>query len=54
MFKKQKAQPTIQDLQLEINSIKQEIREIRTNSQVAYEQFRQEIFALTILKNKIP
>jgi hypothetical protein len=30
MFKKQKAQITIQDLQLEINSIKQEIREIRT------------------------
>ena len=37
MFKAQKAQTTIHDLQLEINSIKQEIREIRTNSQIAHE-----------------
>jgi hypothetical protein len=51
MFKKQKAQTTIQDLELEINSIKQEIREIRTNSQVAHEQFRQEIFALKLENN---
>jgi hypothetical protein len=37
MFKTQKAQTTFHDLQLEINSIKQEIREIRTNSQIAHE-----------------
>jgi hypothetical protein len=48
MFKKQKAQTTIQDLQLEINSIKQEIM---TNSQIAHEQFRQELLALK-LENK--
>ena len=36
MFKTQKAQITIKDLQLEINSIKQEIKEIRTNSQIAH------------------
>jgi hypothetical protein len=52
MFKKQKAQVTIQDLQLEINSIKQEIREIRVNSQTAYEQFSQEISALKLGNNK--
>jgi molybdopterin converting factor small subunit len=52
MFKKQKAQITIQDLQLEINSIKQEIREIRTNSQIAHEQFRQELLALKLENNK--
>ena len=52
MFKKQKAQITIQDLQLEINSIKQEIREIRTNSQIAHEQFSQEISALKLENNK--
>ena len=46
MFKIQKAQTTIQDLQLEINSIKQEIREIRTNSHIAHEQFSQELLAL--------
>ena len=34
MFKKRKAQTTIQDLQLEINSIK---KEIMTNSQIAHE-----------------
>jgi hypothetical protein len=51
MFKKQKAQTTIQDLQLEINSIKQEIREIMINSQIAHEQFRQELLALK-LENK--
>jgi hypothetical protein len=52
MFKKQKAQVTIQDLQLEINSIKQEIREIKVNSQTAYEQFSQEISALKLGNNK--
>ena len=52
MFKKQKAQITIQDLQLEINSIKQEIREIRTNSQIAHEQFSHEISALKLENNK--
>jgi hypothetical protein len=52
MFKKQKAQVTIQDLQLEINSIKQEIRKIRENSQTAYEQFSQEISALKLGNNK--
>jgi hypothetical protein len=51
MFKKQKAQTTIQDLQLEINSIKQEIREIRINSQIAHEQFRQELLALKLENN---
>ena len=40
MFKNQKAQITIQNLQLEINSIRQEIKEIRTDSQIAQEQFR--------------
>jgi hypothetical protein len=53
MFKTQKAQITIQDLQLEINSIKQEIREIRTNSQIAYEQFTQELLALKLENNYI-
>jgi hypothetical protein len=52
MFKKQKTQITIQDLQLEINSIKQEIKEIRTNSQIAHEQFSQEISALKLENNK--
>jgi hypothetical protein len=52
MFKQQKAQITIQDLQLEINSIKQEIREIRTNSQTAHEQFSQDISALKLENNK--
>jgi hypothetical protein len=52
MFKKQKAQVTIQDLQLEINSIKQEIREIKVNSQTTYEQFSQEISALKLGNNK--
>ena len=52
MFKKQKAQITIQDLQLEINSIKQEIREIRTNSQIAHEQISQEISILKLENNK--
>jgi mannitol/fructose-specific phosphotransferase system IIA component (Ntr-type) len=51
MFKTQKTQTTIQDLQLEINSIKQEIREIRTNSQIAHEQFRQELLALKLENN---
>jgi hypothetical protein len=37
MFKKQKAQITIQDLQLEINSIRQEIKEIKNDSQIAHE-----------------
>ena len=53
MFKTQKAQTTIQDLQLEINSIKQEIREIRTDSQIAYEQFTQELLALKLENNYI-
>ena len=48
MFKTQKAQTTIQDLQLEINSIKQEIREIKTNSQNAHEQFTQELLDLKL------
>jgi hypothetical protein len=48
MFKTQKAQTTIQDLQLEINSIKQEIKEIRTDSQIAHEQFTQELLALKL------
>ena len=52
MFKKQKAQITIQDLQLEINSIKQEIRKIRTNSQITHEQFSQKISALKLENNK--
>jgi hypothetical protein len=52
MFKKQKAQITIQDLQLEIDFIKQEIREIRTNSQTAHEQFRQELLTLKLENNK--
>ena len=52
MFKKQKAQTAIQDLQLEINSIKQEIKEIKTSSQIAHEQFSQEIFALKLENNK--
>ena len=51
MFKKQKAQITIQDLQLEINSIRQEIKEIKNDSQIAHEQFRQEIFALKLENN---
>jgi FtsZ-binding cell division protein ZapB len=46
MFKTQKTQTTIQYLQLEINSIKQEIKKIRTNSQIAHEQFSQELLAL--------
>ena len=53
MFKTQKAQTTIQDLQLEINSIKQEIKEIRTNSQIAHEQFHLEILALKLENNSI-
>ena len=53
MFKKQKAQTTIQDLQIKINSIKQEIKEIRINSQIAHEQFRQEILALKLENNSI-
>jgi hypothetical protein len=53
MFKTQKAQTTIQDLQLKINSIKQEIREIRTDSQIAREQFTQELFALKLENNYI-
>jgi FtsZ-binding cell division protein ZapB len=53
MFKTQKAQTTIQDLQLEINSIKQEIREIKTNSQIAHEQFTQELLALKLENNYI-
>jgi molybdopterin converting factor small subunit len=52
MFKKQKGQTTIQDLQLEINSIKQEIKEIKTSSRIAHEQFSQEIFALKLENNK--
>ena len=51
MFKTQKTQTTIQDLQLEINSIKQEIKEIRTNSQIAHEQFSQELLALKLENN---
>jgi DNA-binding transcriptional regulator YiaG len=51
MFKTQKPQTTIQDLQLEINSIKQEIKEIRTNSQIAHEQFSQELLALKLENN---
>ena len=51
MFKKQKAQITIQDLQLEINSLRQEIKEIRTDSQIAHEEFRQEILALKLENN---
>ena len=50
MFKTQKAQTTIQDLQLEINSIKQEIR---TDSQIAHEQFTQELLALKLENNYI-
>ena len=53
MFKTQKAQTTIQNLQLEINSIKQEIKEIRTNSQIAHEQFSQELLALKLENNSI-
>ena len=53
MFKTQKAQTTIQDLQLEINSIKQEISEIRTDSQIAHEQFTQELLALKLENNYI-
>jgi FtsZ-binding cell division protein ZapB len=53
MFKTQKAQTTIQDLQLEINSIKQEIKEIRTNSQIAHEQFSQELLALKLENNSM-
>ena len=52
MFKKQKAQITIQDLQLEIDFIKQEIREIRTSSQTTHDQFRQELLALQLGNNK--
>jgi hypothetical protein len=48
MFKTQKAQTTTQNLQLEINSIKQEIREIKTDSQIAHEQFTQELLALKL------
>jgi hypothetical protein len=51
MFIKQKAQITIQDLQLEINSIRQEIQEIWTDSQIVHEQLRQEIFALKLENN---
>jgi hypothetical protein len=51
MFKKQKVQITIQDLQLEINSLRQEIKEIRTDSQIAHEEFRQEILALKLENN---
>jgi hypothetical protein len=53
MFKTQKAQATVQDLQLEINSIKQEIRKIRTDSQIAREQFTQELLALKLENNYI-
>jgi FtsZ-binding cell division protein ZapB len=53
MFKTQKAETTIQDLQLEINSIKQEIKEIRTDSQIAHEQFSQELLALKLENNSI-
>ncbi len=53
MFKTQKTQTTIQYLQLEINSIKQEIKKIRTNSQIAHEQFSQELLALKLENNSI-
>jgi hypothetical protein len=53
MFKTQKAQTTIQNLQLEINSIKQEIKEIRTDSQIAHEHFSQELLALKLENNFI-
>jgi FtsZ-binding cell division protein ZapB len=52
MFKKQKAKITIQDLQLEIDFIKQEIREIKQNSQTAHEQLRQELLTLKLENNK--
>ena len=53
MFKTQKAQTTIQNLQLEINSIKQEIKEIRIDSQIAHENFSQELLALKLENNSI-
>ena len=53
MIKTQMAQTTIQDLQLEIDSIRQEIREIKTESQIAHEQLTQELIALKLENNYI-
>jgi hypothetical protein len=53
MIKTQMAQTIIQDLQLEIDSIRQEIREIKTESQIAHEQLTQELIALKLENNYI-
>jgi hypothetical protein len=45
-LKKEKRPTTIQDLQLEINNIKQKIKELKLNFNISNEQLVQEIITL--------
>jgi len=51
-FKKEKCPTTIQDLQFEINNIKQEIKELKLDFKISNEQLVHEIITLKTVKQQ--